>query len=255
MAKVWGYVRVSTDDQENSAQNQVELIKERAAKEGLPLAHIYVDEDVTGKIPLRNRPQGRLLWDAMEPGDVLFFFRVDRTFRSVRDATDTVHTWLDKGISPVILDLGIDLRTPAGRLFFHQLASFAEFEREMIGQRVREVHSYLRKHGLPRGNRPYGWQRDRPGKGARFVPLDSERQLAERVVAMREEGMSYARIAWALMRERVTKPGKSPSDKGKGVWYSISEIHGLANAHLQGYPIVPRRHVRAGGTQEMPSEC
>lgn len=178
MGKVWGYVRVSTDDQDNSIQNQIERIKEQAAKEGLPLAMIYVDEAVTGKIPLRNRPQGRLLWDAMNPGDVIVFNKVDRVFRSVRDATDTVHTWLDKGISPVILDLGIDLRTPAGRLFFHQLASFAEFEREMIGQRVREVQSYLRKHGLPRGNRPYGWQRDRPGKGAQFVPLESERQLA-----------------------------------------------------------------------------
>jgi DNA invertase Pin-like site-specific DNA recombinase len=255
MGKVWGYVRVSTDDQDNSIQNQIERIKEQAAKEGLPLAMIYVDEAVTGKIPLRNRPQGRLLWDAMSPGDVIVFNKVDRVFRSVRDATDTVHTWLDKGISPVILDLGIDLRTPAGRLFFHQLASFAEFEREMIGQRVREVQSYLRKHGLPRGNRPYGWQRDRPGKGAKFVPLESERQLAERIVRMHADGTPYSRIAWALMRERVTKPGKKWTDAGKGVWYSTSEIHGLATAHAQGFPIVPRRHVRVGGTQDLPSEC
>lgn len=250
MSKVWGYVRVSTEDQENSVANQIERIKEQAAKEGKPVAMIYVDEDVTGKIPLRNRPQGRLLWDSMEPGDVVVFNKVDRVFRSVRDATDTVHTWLEKSISPVILDLGIDLRTPAGRLFFHQLASFAEFEREMIGQRVRDVKRYLAKHGLPHGNRPFGWKRDRPGKGARFVPLECEREVARRIVELHAEGLSYSQIALRLMREKVTKPGKKWTDLGRGVWYCESEVHGLAMAARLGFPIVPRHSCKAGGLPE-----
>lgn len=255
MGRLYGYVRVSTNDQDNSVQNQIARIQELAAKEGLPLEHVYVDEDVTARIPLKDRPQGRILWDVLDPGDAIAFNKVDRVFRSVADASATVQIWQQRGIRAIIMDLGIDLATPAGRMFFHQLASFAEFEREMIGQRVREVQSYLRKHGLPRGNRPYGWQRDRPGKGAKFVPLESERQLAERIVRMHADGMPYSRIAWALMRERITKPGKKWTDTGKGVWYSTSEIHGLATAHAQGFPIVPRRHVRVGGTQDLPSEC
>ena len=145
--------------------------------------------------------------------------------------------------------------TPAGRLFFHQLASFAEFEREMIGQRVREIKRYLRKRERPYGNRPFGWKRDRPGKGAQFVPLEEERELARRILQMRDEGSSFSDIALALIRQRVTKPGKKWTDPGRGVWYSRSEVHGLAYACQQGFPIVPRRHVKAGGTQGWPTEC
>lgn len=246
MTRVWGYVRVSTDDQENSVRNQVDRIREWAAKEGLPLAEVYVDEDVTGKIPLRNRPRGRLLWDAMESGDIVVFNKVDRVFRSVRDATDTVHTWQEKGISPVILDMDCDLRTPHGRLFFHQLSSFAEFEREMIGQRVRDVMQSLKRRGLPYGNRPYGWQRDRPGKGAVFVPLESERELARYAADLRESGLSWRSLALQLIREKRTKPGKRWTDLGKGVWYSVTEVHGLVSAYRNGFPIVPRRLLRAG---------
>lgn len=256
MSRLWGYVRVSTDDQDNSVQNQKEKIADLAAKEGLEIAEVFVDEDVTARIPLRNRPKGRILWDAMNPGDTLVFSKVDRVFRSVRDAADTVHIWQQKGIRCVIMDLGIDLATPAGRMFFHQLASFAEFEREMIGQRTREIVAYLKKHGRPVcGARPYGWLRQGKGRSARYVPCESERKLAQRVARMSDDGQSYRQIGWTLMRERVTKPGKKHTDRGKGVWYSLSEIHNLAQAARLGFPIVPRSALLAGETQGSQTEC
>lgn len=46
--KLWGYVRVSTDDQQNSVANQQEVIRDYARKAGM-IACICVDEDVTGK--------------------------------------------------------------------------------------------------------------------------------------------------------------------------------------------------------------
>ena len=256
MGRLWGYVRVSTDDQDNSVQNQKEKIAELAAREKLELAEVFVDEDVTARIPLRNRPKGRLLWDAMNPGDTLVFNKVDRVFRSVRDAADTVHIWQERGIRCIIMDLGIDLATPAGRMFFHQLASFAEFEREMIGQRTREICAYLKKHGRPVcGARPYGWLRQGKGRSARYVPCESERELARRVARMSDAGQSYRRIGWTLMRERVTKPGKTHTDRGKGVWYSLSEIHNLAQAARLGFPIVARSALLADVTPGKQSGC
>ena len=243
MARLWGYVRVSTDDQNNSSQNQQEKIRDFAAKEG-KIACICVDEDTTGKTPLRVRPQGKMLWDGLESGDTVVFCKQDRAFRSVRDASDTVHTWLDKGVRAVILDLGIDLATPAGRLFFHQLASFSEFERELISQRTRETFAYLARHQRPYGNRPFGWRRDRPGKGAAFVPLESERELGRRVVQMREGGMSYREICLQLLRERVAKPGKRWTD-AKGAQYGLSDIYYLYRAARAGFPIAPRASVPA----------
>lgn len=256
MGRLWGYVRVSTDDQENSVQNQREKITELARKEGLDLAHIFVDEDVTARIPLRNRPQGRILWDSMDSGDTLVFNKVDRVFRSVRDAADTVHTWQERGIRCIIMDLGIDLATPAGRMFFHQLASFAEFEREMIGQRTREIVAYLRRHGRPYGgSRPFGWVKQGKGRDARYAPCESEREVARRVARMSDAGQSYRQIGWQLMRERVTKPGKKHSDRGKGVWYSLSEIHSLAQAARLGFPIVARSALLADVTPGTQTGC
>lgn len=250
MGRLFGYVRVSTSDQDNSVNNQIDRIKELAAKESLQLQNIYVDEDVTARIPLRDRPQGRLLWDSLEAGDAVAFNKVDRVFRSVRDASQTVHIWQEKGVRAIIMDLGIDLATPAGRMFFHQLAAFAEFEREMISLRTREVFAYLHSHGVPVNHRPFGWRRDRPGKGAKFVPLPSERQLAERVLAWRESGWSLRKIWNRLWDERIAKPGKTWSERGKGVHYSLQDIVLLATAARQGFPVVSPSSLRAGGPRK-----
>jgi DNA invertase Pin-like site-specific DNA recombinase len=249
MARMFGYVRVSTDDQGNSAQAQTDKIKQYAEREGLELCHIYVDEDVTGKKPLRERPHGKVLWDAMEDGDSVAFCKVDRVFRSMRDAADTIHCWQQRGIRAVILDLGIDLGTPAGRMFFHQLASFAEFEREMISARVREIKAYLAANERPHGNRPFGWMRDRPGKGARFVPCQPERDLAERVCSLLDAGESVRDVWLRLYKEGVTKPGRKVSERRKGVYYRLADIPALAIAARRGYPIVARDSLRAAEKQ------
>jgi len=251
--KLWGYVRVSTDDQQNSVANQQELIRDYARKAGM-IACICVDEDVTGKSPLRNRPQGRLLWDGLSPGDAVVFAKHDRAFRSLRDAADTVHTWQERGVRAVFLNLGLDLGRPEGRLFFHQLASFAEFERELISQRVRDCFAYLKANNRCHGNRPFGWTRDRPGKGAYLIPLESERELGRRVCELHAAGMSYRQIAMQFLEERVTKPGKRSVDQ-KGGHYSVPDVHGLALAHQQGYPTVARSSLRVGGLPSQPSGC
>ena len=256
MSRLFGYVRVSTDKQDNSVQNQEDKIREYAAKEGLEIAQIFVDEDVTARIPLRNRPSGRKLWDEMNRGDIVVFNKVDRVFRSVCDAADTVHVWQERGVRCVILDLGIDLGTPAGRMFFHQLASFAEFEREMIGQRTRETAAYLKKSGRPFGGaRPFGWKRQGMGHDSSYVPLPDERALAYEVLEMVDAGQSYRNVAWHLMKNRRTKPGKVATDRRKGVWYCVSDVHALAQAARLGFPIVPRSALRAAGKPEKRSGC
>jgi DNA invertase Pin-like site-specific DNA recombinase len=256
MGQVWGYARVSTDRQENSVANQQERIKEYVAKEGLVLAGIFVDEDVTGRMPMRLRPNGRKLWDAMNNGDTVVFNKVDRVFRSVCDAANTLRNWLDKGVRCVILDLGIDLSTPAGRMFFHQLASFAEFESALIGQRTRETAAYLRQQGRPFGSaRPFGWLRKGKGFASRYEPLESEREVAHLARKMHAEGHSFRQIAWHLMQNRITKPGKTPSDRKKGVWYCVSDVHALCHAARLGFPICPRAALLSSAMPETQTVC
>lgn len=237
--KAYGYVRVSTDEQENSVQAQIESIRSGAKKEDVELAEIFIDKDVSGSVPLRNRPQGRLLWDRMDRGDILFFSKVDRVFRSVADAAATVMVWQDKGIRVIILDLGIDLATAAGRMFFHQLSSFAEFEREMISQRLKDIFAHLRTQGRLVG-RPYGWGK-RDGK---WVEDTQERELAQRVAGMRRSGMSLRRIFGQLWNERVSKPGRTWDPTKKGTMYSPYDLAVLAFALERGFPIASPSSLR-----------
>ena len=82
---LFGYARVSTNDQATSAECQAARLREFAAGKGLRL-ELYVDEDVSGAMPLKARPAGKRLWDALTTGDTVAFTKVDRCFRSMADA-------------------------------------------------------------------------------------------------------------------------------------------------------------------------
>jgi DNA invertase Pin-like site-specific DNA recombinase len=248
MSRVLGYARVSTDQQETSATVQERRLREYAANSRLELVGIYVDQDVSGAKPLKHRPQGKRLWDALQRGDTVAFTKVDRAFRSLVDAASTVEVWQQLGVRVVILDCGLDLNSPAGQLFFSQLVAFAQFERQILGQRLKEALAHMRKEGRPYNNlRPYGWQRVGAGKSARFQPLEAERALGQEVVTLRAEGRSWQEIAIAIMERGVTKPGKSAnSAKSRGVWYLESDVRRLHRAAVAGFPIAPRGSVPAG---------
>jgi putative DNA-invertase from lambdoid prophage Rac len=246
------YARVSTDDQQTSVSAQVLRLKEFAAAEGKEVAGLYVDEDVSGAKPLKLRPKGKLLWDATEPGDVVVFTKVDRAFRSLTDAVTTLEVWQQLGVSVRILDTGMDLATPAGQLFFSQLVGFAQFERALLGQRLKEAVAQCRREERPFANfRPFGWKVAGSGKQKRFEPLSEERALGERVIQMREDGQSWCEIATLFYRERITKPGRAKkvrAGKWRGVFYLETEVRRLHKAALAGFPIAPRDSVEPQAT-------
>jgi DNA invertase Pin-like site-specific DNA recombinase len=244
MTRLFGYARVSTGHQENSATLQGLRLREYAAKNDLVLAGVFVDQDVSGARPLKLRPEGKKLWDALKPGDTVGVTKVDRAFRSLVDAAGTLEMWNSLGVRLVILDCGLDLGSPAGQLFFGQLAVVSQFERQLLGQRLREVIGYLKSEGRPFSNfRPFGWQRSGTGKRARFVALPEERELGLRVVAMRKAEKSWAEIATQLHRDGITKPGKAAAvraGKYRGGFYLETECRRLCGAALAGFPIAPR---------------
>lgn len=244
MERLHLYARVSTDDQATSASAQTVRLREFAVGSGLSVAGLYVDEDVSGARPLKHRPEGKKLWDAVQPGDFVAFTKVDRAFRSLVDAVNTLEFWTNVGVRVRILDLGVDLASPAGLLFFQQLVAFAQFERSILGQRLKEAIAHLRREDRPYSNfRPFGWQRAGVGKQKHFEPLLDERALGQRVVTMREEGSSWQAIASTLMREGVVKPGKAKAVKAghyRGAFYLETEVRRLFQAAKAGYPIARR---------------
>jgi putative DNA-invertase from lambdoid prophage Rac len=239
---VYGYTRVSTDDQAISSDNQRQEIVAYAKKHDLTVANIFQDEDVSGKIPLRDRPQGKLLWVTLREGDLVIISKLDRGWRSTADAANTLAAWKQFGIRMAILDFPVDTATDEGEMMFTQFASWAQYERKRIGRRVSEAWQYLKRNGKPYTTaRPWGWTR----KDGEWVPLPAERQIADRILAMRRDGFTWEGITLRLARDDVRKPVLVRS-KSVG-YYHASDVWHLAHAAEAGYPKTVRVRAEDGG--------
>lgn len=105
----------------------------------LPPGH-YCDRGVSGwSVPLLERPAGGAMLENIAPGDTIYFYDVDRAFRSVKDYAKTVEGWLENNITPVFVASGIDLSTPGGKLMGHCLAAFAQYYSDVTSARTREA--------------------------------------------------------------------------------------------------------------------
>ncbi len=83
--------------------------------------------------------------------DVIAVWRLDRWGRSVADLMTTLRELLDLGVGFVSLTEALDLTTPSGRAMAGMLAIFAEFEREILRDRVKSGIAQARKDGRPHG--------------------------------------------------------------------------------------------------------
>jgi DNA invertase Pin-like site-specific DNA recombinase len=138
-----GYARVSTRDQHSEVQ--VEML-ERAGCE-----RIFA-ESASGV--LARRPEFDAALAYLREGDVLVVTKLDRLGRSVTNLSDIAKLLDSKGIGLKALTQEIDTTTPGGRLFFHLLAAFAEFEHDLIVERTLEGLASARARGRTGGRRP-----------------------------------------------------------------------------------------------------
>ena len=141
-----GYARCSTDKQDLAAQ--------RAALErlGVPPDRIYTDHGLTGTN--RSRPGLDQALAAVRPGDTLVVPKLDRLARSVPDARLIADTLVARGVKLALGASVYDPADPMGKMFFNILATFAEFEADLIRLRTREGMAVARARGKLRGKRP-----------------------------------------------------------------------------------------------------
>ena len=140
---VYAYVRVSTSRQAEEGESldaQERKLGGYALQKSWELAEVYRDEAVSGSVPLEKRSAGNALMARLQKGDVVVSTRLDRMFRSALDALQTVRDFNNRGVDLHLLDLGGSVvRDGAARLFFTMVSAFAEFERERIGERIRDI--------------------------------------------------------------------------------------------------------------------
>ena len=130
-----------------------ELAEHRLPRAVDPDLEIVVDINVSGEVPIRDRPQGGTLFQKLRTGDYLIVAKLDRAFRDLEDCCRQIKFFQRTGIKLILGDFpDLDIHTPIGQMIVQIMAIFAEFERKRIAERTRDGIRRLKKNGKPHGN-------------------------------------------------------------------------------------------------------
>jgi DNA invertase Pin-like site-specific DNA recombinase len=145
------YARVSTHDQQTLPLQQ-KAMRQYARKRQWKVT-LEIKEVGSGA---KTRPQREELLKAARRRevDVVIVWRLDRWGRSLADLVTTLRELSEIGVGFVSLTEAIDLTTPSGRALAGMLAVFAEFERDILRERVKAGIAQAREKGKPHGRPP-----------------------------------------------------------------------------------------------------
>lgn len=175
----YGYARVSTRSQEIGSQ-LTELVEAGVVED-----KIFRDAGVSGK--RASRPGLDAMLAVLEPGDEVVVVKLDRLGRSMLHAAQLAADFREREVGFRSLRDGVDTSTPSGRMMFGLLATFAEYEREMMVERTLAGLEHARENGRVGGRKPV-----------------MQRPLALQVKALVDDGLKPLEIAKQLKVSRAT---------------------------------------------------
>ena len=195
-----GYLRVSTDEQADSGLGlaaQRSAIEAECGRRGWTLAAVHTDAGISGKSVV-NRPGLTEALAAVDTGAAagIVVAKLDRLSRSLADYANLMARAQAGRWNIVALDLGIDLSTAAGEFMANVMASAAQWERRIIGQRTRDALAVKRSQGVRLGR-----------------PTVLTADVTARIVAAHQAGAGWSAIARDLNTEQV------PTAHGGAQWY------------------------------------
>ena len=221
-----GYVRVSTQEQATDGVSlgaQRDRLRAYCRLNGIRLIDIKADEGYSGSTLERPGLQAALHMIRRGRANTLLVAKLDRLSRSLRDVCTLVEE-LFSGEQNHLLSLCgmVNTHSAAGRMVLMNLANFCQFERELISERTRDALQHMKAQGIRLGPAHYGYtqgdQLDEHGRRV-LVPIESEQAVIAKIVALRDEGLSFSQVAQRLNDEGV------PARRG-GAW----RINGVRNA-------------------------
>lgn len=157
-----GYARVSTDDQNLGLQ--LTALKEAGCEK------IYQEKE-SGKNT--ERPELQRMLEHLREGDIVVVWKLDRLGRSLIDLIELINGFHRKHIQFRSMKESIDTTTATGKLIFNIFASIAEFEREMIRERVMAGLEEAKRLGRT-GGRPKGLSKEARKKAALVQTLTAK---------------------------------------------------------------------------------
>lgn len=210
------YTRVSTEEQSVngvSLKDQEEKLLSYCKLAGLEPVHIIREEGISAAKPLATRPGGQELLQLVKSGDVghVIALKLDRLFRDAADALNVTKAWDSAGIALHLVDMGgqsMNTATAMGRFFLSTMASFAELERNLIGERTTAAMNYKKQHKEVYSPVPFGYDRE----GDNLQANEEEQKAVKLIIKWRRQGWTLTRIAAELTKRKIkTKRG--------GKWY------------------------------------
>jgi len=194
---VWGYVRGSTDKQENTPEVQTGILQEWADKKGVTLTLVYEATVSAMKQDFKDRPAGREVLAKARSGDTIVAVRLDRLFRRGSEI-GLCRKLAKQNISLVTVDDPLpDPTTVIGRYVQGIFILNGELEVGIIGARIRENMAYRTKTGLPNnGFGKFGHKLVKRGyHDSIFVPDEAEMMLIREASHLRVCGYTLHQIA------------------------------------------------------------
>lgn len=233
----------------NSLETQREVcqayIKCHAHRNWVELPHHYDDGGFSGGN--LERPGLRRLLDDIESGrvDMIVVYKIDRLSRSLADFIRLLDVLEKYGVAFVSVTQTFDTSDSMGRLVLNILLTFAQFERELASDRIRDKKASLMKRGLfTGGTPPFGYTL---AKGGRLV-VDSERAHWVREIFDRFPSVPAKPLA-AELRARgcSTRRFLTRAGKERGGWPMTTNqvIHILTNPIYVGYIVHREEWIKA----------
>ena len=213
MPAVIAYMRVSTDEQ---AASGLGLDAQRRQIEAAVTLHpewtdvSWISDDGYSAKTL-ERPALQQALGALQAGDAkaLIVAKLDRISRSVSDFCALVERSRREGWQLSVLDLGVDTSTATGELIAHVMASLAQFERRLVGERTSAALQALKARGVRLGR-----------------PVRLPTAVRDRIAQARQDGSTLQAIVDALTDDHV------PTAQGGARWHQSTVRAVLASVEL-----------------------
>lgn len=192
------YARVSTADKDQNPETQLAPLREFAQAQGWAIAVELIDTASATDLRRRTAWRELLAQAARRKLDLILVWKLDRAFRSVAHASTTLEQLRHAGVGlRSLTEPWADTTSPQGELVFNLLATFAQFERSLIAERVKAGMDRARRQGKHVG-RPQALNGDLDA----LRPAIEAGELSRRAAA-RRLGVNVSTVSRALAREEV----------------------------------------------------
>tara|TARA_Y100000592_G_scaffold58947_1_gene92314 strand:- start:1830 stop:3068 length:1239 start_codon:yes stop_codon:yes gene_type:complete len=215
-----GYIRVSTTMQVQdgfSLDAQESKIYNECKNRNLYCKALYIDKGLSGG-SMEKRLALQEMMKSLKKGDWIMCSSVSRLARDTADLLSMLKTIESKECHLVVMDLNLDLTTPAGKLILTFFGSQAQFERELTSERVKTVMHHLKDNGLLRTKPLFGWKMN-PNQ-AKDEPIhvrdEKEQEIIKRIRTFRNKHKKLGITEFTRLVN--SKSGIPPPRKSKA-WY------------------------------------